>query len=236
MEIIAILFVFLGMPLIGLIIKALASQETDYTAPEPIHASAPVPDSVRMRWLKQKRTIELEPVSVRLLPIRTQQTFNTLSSTTPGVIGAADNDLVFEGENWENYHFRLRSIRWIGIKTIYIQENQGYTPKEALAVYPEYDGEWHAFTFVVTEADQTVPNKLPNRIREFARVLAELSQLQLQTCAFEDWGPVQARRLKQDVYGHWQAADSGDQSLVVDIFDQLPSKREILYLAPDRLI
>jgi len=56
------------------------------------------------------------------------------------------------------------------------------------------NGEWHAFTFVVTEADQTVPTNYQTEYENLREVLGNFSQLELQTCAFEDWGPVQAQQ------------------------------------------
>ncbi|GEM_PF-903697 len=205
------------------------------------------PGRVRAVWIKAGRDVPLQPVLMMLLATRPRRVYSGLrSSTSPGILGAlgvVDRVLVMEGMNGESRRIPLDAIRWIGTKTIRVQEGKYANAKEALVIHSDDGGQWQVFVFVTGSNNPigSIPAALTVGARVFARELAQRCQTELHQYfgGREDFGPAHARQMNQDMLGQWHAADGDDSTLDVsftDLISDVSTSRESLYLAPDRLI
>ncbi|HEX3051164.1 MAG TPA: hypothetical protein VHP83_10955 [Aggregatilineaceae bacterium] len=193
---------------------------------------AEFPPQVKTHWLEVPLKIKHDPILIFLLSNAPQEFYssgkhNPTHPATWGAVGIVDQTLVFEGNTGDDQWINLATIRWVGVKTLSLQEGKYAFKKEALVVHAEQDGEWRVLTFLSTSDNPwaNIPSKLDYATYEFGKQLAELCKLEFEVCTgrSEDFGPTDAQQMNQDVYGQWHPADDS----------RLEKK---LYLAPDRLI
>lgn len=154
-------------------------------------------------WARAGRVIHWGPVSavcVAALP-------GWSGGGIDGALGLVDGGLVFAGRRAPACDGALpfEALRWVGLRRAQGWRRGGLR----LAVHAERSGRWHVAVFGLDE------------IASFAEALAVHAGLPLKDAGAgrEDFGPDDALRLTEDVYGEWHAERAGT-----------------LYLAPDRLL
>lgn len=154
-------------------------------------------------WARAGRAIHWGPVSA----VCTASLPGWSGGGIDGALGLVDGGLIFAGRRAAacDGYLPFETLRWVGLRRA-----RGWAwGSRRLAVHAERSGRWHVAVFALDEAAAC------------AEALAAHAGLPLQDAGAgrEDFGPDEALRLAEDVYGEWHAEREGT-----------------LYLAPDRLL
>lgn len=124
-----------------------------------------------------------------------------------GALGVVDGGLLFAGRRDTacDVYLPLDAVRWVALR----RAARGRGGARRLAVHAERTAQWRVVVFALDEAVS------------FGEALAARAGQPLldASAGREDFGPAQALRLSEDVYGDWHAG-----------------REAALYLAPDRLL
>lgn len=154
-------------------------------------------------WARAGRIIHWGPVSA----VCTASLPGWSGSGIDGALGLVDGGLLFAGRRAPacDGYLPFEALRWVGLRRARGWARGG----RRLAVHAERSGRWHVVVFALGE------------VAACAETLAAHAGLPLQDAGAgrEDFGPDEALRLVEDVYGEWHAEREGT-----------------LYLAPDRLL
>ena len=160
--------------------------------------------ATRTAWTRAGKRVHWGPVAARCLGYFPQRRYGR---GVGGALGVVDGGLVFSGARTPRLDVRLplAQIRWIGLVGV----RAAWRRRTALMLQAQSADGWRVFVFTLRE-----PGAL-------AETLAPMCGLTVHDSRPDrpDYGPSQAVRLRQDVYGAWHAEDTGT-----------------LYLAPDRLL
>ena len=160
--------------------------------------------TTRTAWARAGKRVHWGPVGARCLGHTPQRRYGRGVS---GALGVVDGGLVFSGARTRRLDICLpvAQIRWIGLVGV----RAAWRRQTALMVHAETVDGWRVFVFTLRE-----PVAL-------AEALAQMGGLPVHDSRPNrpDYGPSQAVRLRQDVYGAWHAEDTGT-----------------LYLGPERLL
>ena len=160
--------------------------------------------ATRTAWTRAGKRVHWGPVAARCLGHTPQRRYGR---GVGGALGVADGCLVFSGARTPRLDIRLpaEEIRWVGLVSVRALRRR----RTALMLQAQSADGWRVLVFTLRE-----PVAL-------AETLARMCELPVHDSrpARPDYGPSQAARLRQDVYGAWHAEDTG-----------------ALYLAPDRLL
>jgi hypothetical protein len=118
----------------------------------------------------------------------------------PGVLGLIDDQVVFVGISSANFEIRipLANVRWLGQASVAVQQ------QNAVSLHCELESRWQLYNFGLDDWQSLV-----NGLKEAG----------IPVATYQDRGPMDALRLRQNVYGQWER----DHTVQ-------------LYLAPDRLL
>ncbi len=159
---------------------------------------------VQTTWVRAGQIVHYGPVGTVCLGNRPRRAYRGGSF---GAVGITGGRLVFDGyrHNAENISVLYAQIRHIGLTTVSVHRAQ----KRVLTVHYDSPDGWRVATF------------LTDNPLELAQVLAAESDLPVYDSGEtrEDFGPVRAARLFEDVYGEWH-----------------DDREDALYFAPDRLL
>jgi hypothetical protein len=161
---------------------------------------------VRTEWVREGRVVHYGPVGAYCYGSRPKSLY---PGGTFGALGLVGECLFFSGHrsDWKNVTLPFEEVRWIGLRSIRVQAGRATVNKRALIVHAESPGGWCVYAFTTGDLD------------ELARQLAAQCGQMVHQDGREDFGPMNATRLTEDVYGQWHR-DHADA----------------LYLAPDRLL
>jgi hypothetical protein len=161
---------------------------------------------VRTEWMREGRVVHYGPVGAHSYGSRPKSIY---PGGTFGALGLVGGHLFFAGHRsgWKNASLAFEQVRWIGLRSITVQAGRATVKKRALVVHADSVGGWVVYTFTTGDLD------------ELARQLAAQCGQMVHQEGREDFGPMNATRLTEDVYGQWHR-DHADA----------------LYLAPDRLL
>ena len=162
----------------------------------------------RTAWVRAGQRVQFGPfgvVSFGLLPQRTYR------DGLFGALGITDGRLVFDGHRDHRADLRLPldHIQRVGLSTVPVRAGRRTSHQRALTVHHADADGWRVTTLLSDD---------PGAI---AAALDRLCDCPIHDSGpdRDDFGPAEATRMWQDVYGDWTAERDGD-----------------LYLAPDRLI
>ncbi len=156
-------------------------------------------DRARQHWQRAGRTIRFGPV--KAFYCGDQPDKLNRFTPDPGALALVDYRLIFRGASSANFEIDLplESIRWFGQSNVIVQQ------VNALTFYVEHDSRWRLYTIGVEDMEPTV------------RALQEIGGVTLNPDP--DYGPVNALRYDQNIYGHWE-----------------PDHTVRLYLIPEHLL
>jgi hypothetical protein len=159
---------------------------------------------IQTAWVRAGQIVHYGPVGGVCLGNRPRRAYG---SGVFGGLGITDGRLVFDGyrSNTENISVPYAHVRHIGLTAVAVRR----ASRRALTVHYESPDGWRVATFLT---DSPV---------ELAQALADECDLPVYDSgeAREDFGPAQAVRMFEDVYGEWH-----------------DDREDDLYLAPDRLL
>ena len=159
---------------------------------------------VQTAWVRAGQIVHYGPVGAVCLGDRPRRAYGV---GTVGAMGITGGRLVFDGyrRHIDDISVPYAQMRHIGLTAVRLRR----ASKRALTVHYDSPDGWRVATFLT---DTPV---------ELAQALADECDLPVYDSgeAREDFGPAQATRLFQDVYGEWHTDREDD-----------------LYLAPDRLL
>lgn len=162
----------------------------------------------RTGWVRAGRVIRYGPVGAISYGTRPQRVYQ---HGVPGAVGLTDRALVFDGRRDRSCDVSVayESVRWIALQTIAAAGRGRSREVRALLVHYQSAETWHVASYVLDDP------------HELAAQLAQQTGLPLEDSGPDraDYGPADASRARQDVYGVWH-----------------PDRDGALYLAPDRLV
>jgi hypothetical protein len=140
-------------------------------------------EHTRRYWQREGRIIRFGPVNTLYLG-DLPDNLNMLPDA--GWLGLVDDRLIFLGESSANLEISLplERIRWIGQANVKVQQ------WNALTMYIEWESGWRLHTFEVWEF-----NKLVTAMQEIGGVAL---------VRYSDYGPFDAPRYDQNIYGQWE--------------------------------
>jgi hypothetical protein len=150
-------------------------------------------------WQASAQTVRYGPIPATWFGFRGEDNFR-------GVLAILDDAFIFtiRAEGPPDLTIPLNRLRWIG----FWQDVGGASEKRAVRIEVEDPDVWRVLTFV------------PDPMEEFAQQLSEAAELPVDySGGGVETGPIRAERLRQNVYGKWEADRHG-----------------LLFLAPDRLL
>lgn len=164
--------------------------------------------NTRTAWVRAGQRVRYGPVVAIHFGTLPQRIY---SGALFGALGITDRRLVFEGhrDHRSDLYLDLDRVRRIGLCSVPVRLNRAQVERRALHVHFEGPDGWRVATLV------------PDDPGEIAAALARECDLPVYDCGGDrdDFGPQEATRMIQGVYGDWQ-----------------PDRDGTLYLAPDRLL
>jgi hypothetical protein len=156
-------------------------------------------ERARRRWLRAGRTIRFGPV--KAFYCGDQPDNLNRSAPDVGALAIVDDRLIFRSVSSANFEIDLplESIRWFGQANVTVQQFN------ALTFYVEPASRWRLYTIGVEDVEGV------------NRALQDIGGLALNPDP--DYGPVNALRCDQNIYGHW-----------------VPDHTVRLYLIPDHVL
>jgi hypothetical protein len=169
-------------------------------------------------WRRQREQIDFAPVGAACYATWPQRR-NIYANYAVGALGLADAQLIFTGMRKSTHDIRIPydDIRWVGFRDVRVPSGRRTVTRRALVVHCLRHNAWRVLVYLTDGPKQyfsTPPDAL-------AAALSAHTGLPLrdESLAREDFGPMPATTLHQDVHGQWH------------------QQRDIeLYLAPDRLL
>jgi hypothetical protein len=165
--------------------------------------------SVRTEWVRAGRIVHYGPVLAAAYGSRPESVYWKWHF---GALGLTDGTLTFIGHRGDTYNTSVpfEDVRAIQLYRITIHAGKATVKKEALVIHAEQNDHWNVYTFTAEKKQA-----------DFARELGRLSGQRVQDIPYgrDDHGPTSATRMRQDIYGQWEAERTAE-----------------LYLAPDRLV
>ncbi|MBN2303773.1 MAG: hypothetical protein JXQ72_04820 [Anaerolineae bacterium] len=162
----------------------------------------------RTDWVRAGQIIRYGPVSAVCYGQRPRRVYR---GGMFGALGIAGGQVVFDGLRASrcDLHLAPDTIRWIGLSTIPVLAGRAISRRRVLSIHTDGPDGWRVIVFALDEP------------LAFAEQVAGITDLPVRDSGGtrEDYGPVTAMRLDQDVYGEWS-----------------PDREDALYLAPDRLL
>ena len=183
--------------------------------------------AIRARWRRSKRDILFAPVITQFYGDK-PRTRHTMVRPESGVLGIADGALVFIRRFSEHERaIPFEHIHHVGNRPIVVQQGKHTARKQALIVHYERGGRWRVGAWILTRDLVDLTRVLRAQVRHNTPYMGPDR---------EDFGPMRAERLKQDIYGQWNPFDLEIRPYDPD--DPLPASlsEADLYLAPDRLL
>ena len=163
---------------------------------------------IRTAWVRAGHVIRFGPIGAAGYGTLPQRTYTRGAFGALGLTGSA---LVFDGHRRTSSDVNIpyEAIRWIGLHEIPVQSRRIVRHYRACAIHYQQAGNWRVVAFVLDDP------------REFGEQLARQTDLPLVDLGDKrpDYGPAEATRARQDIYGEWT-----------------PERTDALYLAPDRLL
>ncbi len=163
--------------------------------------------NTRTAWMRAGRRVRFGPVGTSNAGPLPQHSYRLQF----GALGIVDDRLVIEGHRDHHADIELppSSIARVGLCIVPVQAGARVTDRRALHVHYTGPGGWRVAT-IVTDDPQAI-----------AMALHRHTGLPVYDSgtARDDFGPMPATQMQQDIYGDWDPVREGD-----------------LYLAPDRVI
>jgi hypothetical protein len=182
--------------------------------------------AVRADWMARQRTVHFGPVIADYYGSEPCQTYRT--GPISGALGLVDQHLVFVGRTCGEEWIPLDKLHWVGTHSIMVPNGDGHVRTDALIVHYEERDIWHVGAWVSDWRDALV------------KALGRETGLPVHSYGSkrEDYGPIRAARLIEDVYGRWHPFSDGAHLSDSDGIsaERLDADQGQLYLAPDRLL
>lgn len=163
---------------------------------------------VQTGWVRAGQIVRWGPVSAVSFGHRPRRTY---TRGVFGALGITGERVVFDGRRSTRFDtaLPLDAVRWIGLETIPVVITRHLLPQRVLALHTSGADGWRVSVFALDDPF------------ELAEQVAALTGLPVHDAGSqrEDFGPMEAERAFQDVYGEWS-----------------PDRADALYLAPDRLL
>ncbi len=160
----------------------------------PPHAARAHVVATRTAWAREGRRVHWGPRGARCLEHAPQRRYGR---GVGGALGLADGCLLFVGQRTPRLDvcLPLVQVRWVGLASVHAL----WRKRTALMVYAEGADGWRVFVFTLADA------------LALGQELARRCALPLHDTrpARPDYGPSQATRFRQDLYGTWHAELKG---------------------------
>ena len=162
----------------------------------------------RTAWVRAGQVIRYGPIGAASYGTQPQRTYTRGAF---GALGLTRSALIFDGHHrtTADVNIPYDAVCWIGIHDIPIQSRRIARHHRACAVHYQQAGVWRVTVYLLDDP------------REFGEQIARQTGLPLVDLGSQrpDYGPAEATRARQDLYGEWT-----------------PERTDALYLAPDRLL
>lgn len=156
--------------------------------------------SVARNWQYTRRTVQFTPVRATFFGKIPRRDYASVRRYN-GAIGIADDTLRFEAQRNDTFlEIPLTAIKWMGSQRICTHRGKNSTYRMALVVHFQetfpYNAPWRVATFVTPQNE------------EILATLNRLTGLGYATSrrGHADFGPFDATRMDQDIYGQWHEA------------------------------
>lgn len=185
---------------------------------------------VHAEWARQGCTIHLPPILVQYYGSEPRVSHSGIAPKL-GTLGLANRQLIFTAmpHTATAHTIIFDDIHWIGTRVIRVYSGGNTAHKSALIVHYEAVDSWWG-----QQRRWYVAAFVSDHCYDVGYALSQQLGIKLHEMGYmrEDFGPVEAQRLWQDIYGQWHPVLPDGYQGEVD-WDHL---KRALYLAPDRLI